>query len=72
MDADDREELLMKYSKSAMTISELVKETGISRTMWLQAAHHHLAYKYLIKTKGGGKFYIDTEAFEKVRQSVWR
>ena len=61
----------MEYSRPAMSISELVKETGISRTMWMQAAHHYLADRYLIRTEGGGKFYFDTKAFEKVRKSVW-
>lgn len=62
----------MEYSKPAMAISELVKETGISRTMWMQAAHHWLSDRYLIKTAKGGKFYIDTKNFEKVRRQVWQ
>ena len=61
----------MDYSKPAMSITELVKETGIKRGWWMQAAHHYLADRYIIRTEGGGKFYFDTAEFEKVRRQVW-
>ena len=61
----------MKYPKPIMTIKEL-KELGYSEYLLKQAAHHSLAYKYIIRNNDKGKIRFDTAAFEKVRNIVWR
>lgn len=59
----------MKYPKPLMKTSEL-REMGFSDRQLRQAAAHHLAYHYLIKSPAGKRFKWDTDEFEKYRRSV--
>lgn len=61
----------MTYPKPYMSVSELAK-MGLSKTSLYQAASHHLAYHYIIRTAGGGKILFDTEQFEKYKKYVFR
>lgn len=59
----------MEYPKKLMSVSEMTK-LGFSRAMLYELAHHQLAYRYIVSTRGGGKFLFDTDEFEKLRGRV--
>ncbi len=56
----------MTYPKPVMSITELLA-LGFTRDYLNRMVHHKMAYKYAIKTSNRGKWYIDTEEFEKLR-----
>lgn len=62
----------MKYPAPCMTVTELSEYTGIPKSLWYQAAHHYLSYKYIVSKKGARTLRFDTAAFEKVRTAVWK
>lgn len=52
----------MKLSKPIMSITQIVKETGIARETIMEMINQP-AQDFAWKTNGGGKWLIDTEKF---------
>ena len=63
--------MLHKFSKPYMSITELVKETGLSRDYFKGLAHNE-SYPGLVKwTQGKGKIIFITSRLEDILNGRW-